>query len=216
MTLPRYPDFDENKAWDEMLADLNLTPSGMKTHKIQSSHPKESLCSMLQEPHVSIKTPLQAATPSFLPTLESSWRAIQKQLDMEADDYCYHFANELAQHSLLEEQKKLVLANAKRIKDDQKRFEEIQLMLQAPDDRDYDAFSSQFAEIEWVKLLIEQTPKTQGTWDAPIDLSFAEQKEKENEEIHEKVREIYNLLHGIRKFRWRRSCKLDCSVSLHR
>jgi hypothetical protein len=109
---------------------------------------------------------------------------------VEADGYRYHFADEIAQHSLLEQQRKLVLASAKRINDDQKRFEEIRIMLQAPFACDCDAFSSQFAEIERAKLLIENNPKTQGTWDAVVDLSFAEREGKENEEVHETVSEI--------------------------
>jgi hypothetical protein len=164
--------------WDEMLADLSLTASRMKTHNIQSSDQNEALDTMLQEPHLPIKTLLHAASPSFLPTLTPSWREIQKRLDVEADDYRYHFADEIAQHSLLEQQRNLVLASAKRINDDQKRFEEIRIMLQAPSACDCDAFSSQFAEIERVKLLVENTPKIQGTWDAVVDSSFAEREEK--------------------------------------
>jgi hypothetical protein len=38
-----------------------------------------------------------------------------------------------------------------------------------------------------VKLLVENTPKIQGTWDAAVDSSFAERKEEENEEVHETV-----------------------------
>ena len=98
---------------------------------------------------------------------------------MEAHDYRYHFADEIAQRSLLEQQRKLVLASAKRINDDQKRSEEIRIMLQAPSACECDAFSSQFAEIERAKLLIENTPKIQGTWDAVVDLSFAEREEEE-------------------------------------
>jgi hypothetical protein len=191
MTLSWNPYFDENKIFDEMLADLNFMASGMKTYKVQSSDQNEALDSMLQKPHLPIKTLLHAASPSFLPTLTPSWREIQKRLDVEADDYRYHFADEIAQHSLLEQQRKLVLASAKRINDDQKRFEEIRVMLQAPSACDCDAFSSQFAEIERVKLLIENTPKIQGMWDAAVDSFFAERKnEEENEEVNETVSEI--------------------------
>jgi hypothetical protein len=64
-------------------------------------------------------------------------------------------------------------------------------MLQAPSACDCDAFSSQFAEIERVKLLIENTPKIQGMWDAAVDSFFAERKnEEENEEVNETVSEI--------------------------
>jgi hypothetical protein len=41
-----------------------------------------------------------------------------------------------------------------------------------------------------VKLLIENTPKIQGTWDTVIDSSFAERKEDEDEEVNETVSEI--------------------------
>jgi hypothetical protein len=191
MSLPRNPDFDENKVWDEMLADLNLTLSGMKTHTIQSSDQNEALNSVLQEPHLPIKTTLHAAIPSSLPTFKPSWREIQKRLDVEADDYRYHFADKIAQNSLLEQQRKLVLASAKRINDDQKLFEEIRLVLQASSACDRDAFSSQLAEIERVKLLIEKTPKTQGTWDDAVDSSFAERKKEEkNEKLNETASEI--------------------------
>lgn len=185
MTLFKSPDFDENEVWDEMLADLNLTPSGMKTHTFQSSDQNEALNSMLKEPHLPIKTTLHAAIPSLVPTLKPSWREIQKRLDVEADDHRYHFADKIAQNSLLQQQRKLVLTSAKRMNDDQKRFEEIRIILQAPSGCDYDAFSSQFAEIERVKLLIEKNPKTQGQWDVAVDSSFAEGKEEKNEEVHE-------------------------------
>ena len=161
MALFKNPDFDENEVWDEMLADLNLAPSRMKTHTIQSSDQNEALNSIQQEPHLPIKTPLHAAIPSLLPTLKPSWREILKRLDVAADDYRYDFADKIAQNSLLEQQRKLALASAKRINDDQKRFEEIRIILQAPSGFDYDAFSNQFAEIEKVKLLIEKTPTTQ-------------------------------------------------------
>ena len=190
MTLSRNLYFDENKMWDEMLADLNFTPSGMKKNKVRSFDQNEALDGMLQEPHLPIKNTVHAAISSLLPTLTPSWREIQKRLDVEANDYRYHFADEIAQQSLLEQQRKLVLASAKRINDDQKRFEEIRIILQAPPASDCDAFSSQFAEIERVKLLIENTPKIQGTWDAAVDSSFAERKEEEDEEVHETVSEI--------------------------
>jgi hypothetical protein len=191
MTLFKNPDLDENEAWDEMLADLNLTPSGMKTHMIQSSDPNEALNSMLQEPHLLIKTTVHAATPSLFPKPTPSWREIQKRLDVEADDYRYHSADEIARHSLLEQQRKLVLVSAKRINDYQKRFEEIRLILQAPSACDRDAFSSQLAEIERVKLLIEKTPATRGEWDAAVDSSFPERKKDEkDEEVQETVSEI--------------------------
>jgi hypothetical protein len=174
-------EFDENEAFDEMLQELDLSV-------------KSADCA----------TPNSDASPvaseiRVIRQLSSfAWSEIQQMLDAGTEEYRSEFKDQITQHWILEQQRKLISDNAKRLEhhekvildnanrliENQQRAEETKTMLIATSRFDHrNAFFVQFAEIEAVERMHEKTPKNilkeQGVLNAGVEALFALRKMEE-------------------------------------
>ena len=97
--------FDENAEWDQILADLNLTPRLSKS--------------------TSTSTEAEAAERGLIEETED-WNSILASLEIEAQNFEAYAKRETAQRSLLDQQRKIILENQKRVEEEM-RMKEIEI-----------------------------------------------------------------------------------------